>query len=174
MTCKWDYDDLSQQIDRTFLSTPTSKSESSESVSIPWTGLLGGSAVSAIIILVLRMRGVSDKPADEIKSRKTPKKQQPVLSDIKIEVGCPECSRQLRVPENYEGTVRCPDCSHSFEVGPVIDDDDEPDDNDDTEPNDGKIEISCPECSQSLRIPESYDGSVRCPSCKAVFSAKDG
>ncbi|MEC7256061.1 MAG: hypothetical protein VXV76_05570 [Candidatus Thermoplasmatota archaeon] len=174
LTCKWDYDELSQQIDRTFLSTATSQSESSESVSIPWTGLLGGSAVSAIIILMLRMRGVSDKPPDKKKSRKTPKKQQPVLSDIKIEVGCPECSRQLRVPENYEGTVRCPDCSHSFEVGPVIDDDDEPDDTDDTKPNDGKIEISCPECSQSLRIPESYDGSVRCPSCKAVFSAKDG
>ena len=171
LTCKWDYDDLSQQIDRTFLSTATS-SESSESVSIPWTGLLGGSAISAVIILIVRMRGKSDKSAVKKKSTKTSKKQQTKLSDVKIEVGCPECSRQLRVPENYEGTVRCPDCTHSFEVGPVLDDDDEP--HDDSEPNDGKIEISCPECSQSLRIPESYDGSVRCPSCKAVFSAKDG
>ena len=171
LTCKWDYDDLSQQIDRTFLSTATS-SESSDSVSIPWTGLLGGSAISAVIILIVRMRGKSDKSAVKKKSTKTSKKQQTELSDVKIEVGCPECSRQLRVPENYEGTVRCPDCTHSFEVGPVLDDDDEP--HDDSEPNDGKIEISCPECSQSLRIPESYDGSVRCPSCKAVFSAKDG
>ncbi len=171
LTCKWDYDDLSQQIDRTFLSTATS-SESSDSVSIPWTGLLGGSAISAVIILIVRMRGKSDKSAVKKKSTKTSKKQQTELSDVKIEVGCPECSRQLRVPENYEGTVRCPDCTHSFAVGPVIDDDDEP--HDDSEPNDGKIEISCPECSQSLRIPESYDGSVRCPSCKAVFSAKDG
>ncbi len=171
LTCKWDYDDLSQQIDRTFLSTATS-SESSDSVSIPWTGLLGGSAISAVIILIVRMRGKSDKSAVKKKSTKTSKKQQTELSDVKIEVGCPECSRQLRVPENYEGTVRCPDCTHSFDVGPVIDDDDEP--HDDSEPNDGKIEISCPECSQSLRIPESYDGSVRCPSCKAVFSAKDG
>ena len=171
LTCKWDYDDLSQQIDRTFLSTATS-SETSDSVSIPWTGLLGGSAISAVIILIVRMRGKSDKSAVKKKSTKTSKKQQTELSDVKIEVGCPECSRQLRVPENYEGTVRCPDCTHSFEVGPVLDDDDEP--HDDSEPNDGKIEISCPECSQSLRIPESYDGSVRCPSCKAVFSAKDG
>ena len=171
LTCKWDYDDISQQIDRTFLSTATSQ-ESSESVSIPWTGLLGGSAISAVIILIVRMRGKSDKSAVKKKSTKTSKKQQTELSDVKIEVGCPECSRQLRVPENYEGTVRCPDCTHSFAVGPVIDDDDEP--HDDSEPNDGKIEISCPECSQSLRIPESYDGSVRCPSCKAVFSAKDG
>ncbi|MEC7229230.1 MAG: CARDB domain-containing protein [Candidatus Thermoplasmatota archaeon] len=171
LTCKWDYDDLSQQIDRTFLSTATSQ-ESSESVSIPWTGLLGGSAISAVIILIVRMRGKSDKSAVKKKSTKTSKKQQTELSDVKIEVGCPECSRQLRVPENYEGTVRCPDCTHSFAVGPVIDNDDEP--HDDSEPNDGKIEISCPECSQSLRIPESYDGSVRCPSCKAVFSAKDG
>ena len=40
--------------------------------------------------------------------------------------------------------------------------------------SDGNTKISCPNCSQSLRIPESYDGSVRCPSCKTVFQAKDG
>ena len=40
-------------------------------------------------------------------------------------------------------------------------------------PNDGKIEISCPDCSQSLRIPSSYEGSVRCPSCKTIFKSTD-
>ena len=39
--------------------------------------------------------------------------------------------------------------------------------------NDGKIEISCPDCSQSLRIPSSYEGSVRCPSCKTIFKSTD-
>jgi predicted Zn finger-like uncharacterized protein len=34
-----------------------------------------------------------------------------------------------------------------------------------------KIEIACPECSSKLRVPSSYKGSVRCPSCSNVFSA---
>jgi uncharacterized C2H2 Zn-finger protein len=40
--------------------------------------------------------------------------------------------------------------------------------------NDGKIEIGCPDCSQSLRIPSSYQGSVRCPACKKIFKASEG
>ena len=51
---------------------------------------------------------------------------------------------------------------------------DEDDEQEAEDIGDGKIEISCPDCSQSLRIPESYDGSVRCPSCKSVFKANDG
>ena len=35
--------------------------------------------------------------------------------------------------------------------------------------NDGKTEVACPECSQTLRIPSSYSGSVRCPACKNIF-----
>ena len=35
-----------------------------------------------------------------------------------------------------------------------------------------KIEIACPECSSTLRVPSDYGGSVRCPSCSTVFSAK--
>ena len=37
---------------------------------------------------------------------------------------------------------------------------------------DGKVEIHCPECTQSLRIPEDYTGSVRCPACEEVLSAE--
>ena len=101
------------------------------------------------------------------------------LSDVKIEIGCPVCSRQLRVPENYKGSVKCPDCSHSFAVNSDIDEANEETEKEAVEEvvqenKDGKIEISCPECSQSLRIPESYDGSVRCPACKMIFRSKDG
>ena len=35
-----------------------------------------------------------------------------------------------------------------------------------------KVEISCPECPSKLRVPSEYEGSVRCPSCSTVFSAK--
>ena len=34
-----------------------------------------------------------------------------------------------------------------------------------------KIEIACTQCSSKLRVPSTYTGSVRCPSCSNVFSA---
>ena len=63
-----------------------------------------------------------------------------------------------------------PDCEHSFhtsadETNEVVKE--EPQE----KPSDGKKEVSCPDCAQSLRIPESYTGSVRCPACKAVFKS---
>ena len=141
-----------------------------------WAGILGGLAVSSLIVLTIRLRENSNKQPKKQKSEvKSLKKQAAKLSDIKIEIGWPVCSRQLRVPENYQGSVRCPDCSHSFDVGTEVDEEEVQEEDEVIENNnDGKIEISCPECSQSLRIPESYDGSVRCPSCKMIFKSKDG
>ena len=173
LNVKWDYGTESKNIDKMFLSTIITK-ETDDSFSIPWTGLLGGLAVASMVILVSRMRSNSTgekKPkASKAKSNKPIKK----LSEVKIEFSCPECSRQLRVPENYQGSVKCPDCAHSFDVGAEAEDEIEEEEDVTEEVSDGKIEISCPDCSQSLRIPESYDGSVRCPSCKAIFKAKDG
>ena len=36
-------------------------------------------------------------------------------------------------------------------------------------PTDEKVEISCPECSQSLRVPFEYKGNVKCPACEHKF-----
>jgi ribosomal protein S27E len=94
------------------------------------------------------------------------------LSSIKIEISCPECSRQLRIPQDYSGTVKCPDCANSFEVEDSTKEI-EPKEEIIESPSDGKVEISCPDCSQSLRIPSSYEGSVRCPSCKTIFKSSD-
>ena len=75
------------------------------------------------------------------------------------------------------GTVRCPDCSEKFEVEaePSADLDEELDSIDDDvieeKPVEKKVEIACPQCSSKLRVPSSYKGSVRCPSCSQVFSA---
>ena len=175
INCKWDYGSDTLQISNIFLSTIITE-DSSDNFSIPWSGILGGLAVSSLIVLTIRIRENSNrqpkKQKSEVKSRK---KESVKLSDVKIEIGCPVCSRQLRVPENYLGSVRCPDCSHSFDVGSEIDEEEIQDEDEVIENNnDGKVEISCPECSQSLRIPESYDGSVRCPSCKMIFNSKDG
>ena len=32
-----------------------------------------------------------------------------------------------------------------------------------------KIEVSCPECSQSLRVPADYSGNAKCPACETKF-----
>ena len=33
--------------------------------------------------------------------------------------------------------------------------------------------IDCQSCSQSLRVPTTYDGSISCPKCLVKFSTKD-
>ena len=150
------------------------------SFSVPWVGLFGGImiavAVGAIIrIFQNRQVGTSKpKPVKEESTSKSKRTNSPV--DIeKIQVGCPECARQLRVPSDYGGQVRCPDCSHRFDVTPRTDQSREHTEDEDETPevvSDGKVELHCPECDQSLRIPETYTGSVRCPACEEVFSAE--
>jgi uncharacterized CHY-type Zn-finger protein len=150
------------------------------SFSVPWVGLFGGImiavAVGAIIrIFQNRQVGTSKpKPVKEESTSKSKRTNSPV--DIeKIQVGCPECARQLRVPSDYGGQVRCPDCSHRFDVTPRTDQSRKRTEDEDETPevvSDGKVELHCPECDQSLRIPETYTGSVRCPACEEVFSAE--
>ena len=173
LNCKWDYATESQVIDRTFVSS-ISVTEQSNEFTIPWSGIFAGFAIASLVILIIRIRNSEDKPKKKREPKKSAKSQQLQLSEIKIEIACPVCARQLRVPENYQGSVRCPDCSQSFDVGLEQEAMDEDDEQEAEDIGDGKIEISCPDCSQSLRIPESYDGSVRCPSCKSVFKANDG
>ena len=36
-------------------------------------------------------------------------------------------------------------------------------------PSEERVEISCPECSQSLRVPFDYKGNVKCPACDHKF-----
>jgi uncharacterized CHY-type Zn-finger protein len=146
-----------------------------ESFEIPWVAIGGGLATSAAIILVLHLRRNSEfeekRSSDEKKEKKKPVKKE-VES---VERSCPSCGRKLRIPGDYTGTVRCPDCSERFDVEAEFDDEIEDDEFEDLElietpPK--KVEISCPECSSTLRVPSDYEGSVRCPSCSNVFSAK--
>ena len=178
LSAKWDYGGESKTVEQNFLSSITVQ-ESSDEFSIPWSGILGGLAISALVILAFRIKGDSSKQPKMKAKKQVARSETKQLSDVKIEIGCPVCSRQLRVPENYQGSVKCPDCSHSFAVNSDIDEANEETEKEAVEEvvqenKDGKIEISCPECSQSLRIPESYDGSVRCPACKMIFRSKDG
>lgn len=169
--------------DEIFISSAVQTEEESSGLTDFIPGILGGVALAAAIILIVRIvnsrQGQDSKKAKK-KITKSPEKSKPALSDIKIQVGCPECSRQLRVPSNYSGSVRCPDCNHNFAVEEehdeiqeeVVESNVEENLEEVQEVNDGKIEVGCPECSQTLRIPQSYSGSVRCPACKNIFRSE--
>ena len=149
------------------------------SFEFPWVGVIGGVMLAVVLGAVVRIyqnRSTDSSVAKSEKSISSKKKQKAAkaTSVEKIQIGCPECDRQLRVPADYGGQVRCPDCSNRFDVTPRIDSSREEVEEVEEEPaveSDGKIEIHCPECTQSLRIPEDYTGSVRCPACEEVFSA---
>ena len=156
-----------------------------ESFEIPWFGLFGGILVAVAIGAVIRIyqnRDVSPAKPKVRKDSKTSSTHQSRSSQAeKIQISCPECARQLRVPSDYGGQVRCPDCETRFEVTPrtrSIPDEVEqveeeiPDEDGDSE-KDGKVEIHCPKCQQSLRIPNGYAGSIRCPACEEVFSSME-
>ena len=124
------------------------------------------------MILLIRLKNPTKTGTKSFKSTVSKNPKSKDVSAIKIEISCPECARQLRIPQGYSGTVKCPDCAKSFQVDEPAEEIEEEEEIVET-PNDGKIEISCPDCSQSLRIPSSYEGSVRCPSCKTIFKSTD-
>ncbi|MGB1233075.1 MAG: hypothetical protein ACPHF0_02760, partial [Poseidonia sp.] len=139
------------------------------------------------LVLVLRSQSRSSalpKGSNDARVSKSSSTASPTTEE-KREVSCPECDRRLRVPVTYAGAVGCPDCSHKFAVEPSaappvnapaaqVEDNEAEVVNEAPEPLPAKIEIGCPECAQTLRIPRSYEGSVRCPACTHVFKAQDG
>lgn len=153
-----------------------------ESFQIPWFGLFGGIllavAIGAVIRIYQNRQVTPTKPKAQKNSNTSASKRTQTVNVEKIQIACPECARQLRVPSDYGGQVRCPDCETRFEVTPrtsytheeVDDVEDETADDENEPESDGKVEIHCPECQQSLRIPHGYAGSVRCPACEEVFS----
>ena len=149
------------------------------SVDIPFVAIGGGIAVASCVIFVLHLRrGSADAATSEKKTARKKSAPTPTKKEAEpVERSCPSCGRKLRIPGDYSGTVRCPDCSTKFQVEaePSIDLDDELDSIDDEvveeKPVEEKIEIACPNCSSKLRVPSTYEGSVRCPSCSHVFSA---
>ena len=150
-----------------------------DSTEIPFVAIGGGIAVACCFILVLHLRRGASTEAGSTKPVKEKKQQaQPAKKEVEpVEKSCPACERTLRIPGDYSGTVRCPDCSEKFEVEAEesFDFEDELDSIEDVKTEEKavekKIEIGCPECSSKLRVPSTYKGSVRCPSCSNVFSA---
>ena len=160
-----------------------------EEFEVPWLALFGGVCLAGAIVAGVRIQQAQSlKPSskrDKVRPSKSKSKGGSKASKNveKIQIGCPECARQLRVPATYSGSVRCPDCSNKFDIEGQSEDVEEPEEEEDeveevvddavAEQPDEKVEVSCPECAQSLRVPSDYSGSVRCPACEHVFKAKD-
>ncbi len=177
LKAEWRYDSSVVEAEQSVL--VSAKETEEASMEIPFVAIGGGIAAACCVILVLHLRrGAS---SDQAKSEKPEKKKATAPKPEKkesepVERSCPACDRTLRIPGDYSGTVRCPDCSEKFQVESeqVPDLEDELDSIDDVVEEktvEKKIEIACPECSSKLRVPSSYRGSVRCPSCSNVFSA---
>ena len=153
----------------------------------PLAAIGWGLALGTGLVLILRLQSRTSalpKGSDTPRAAK-PSSTASLSPEEKREVSCPACDRRLRVPVSYAGTIGCPDCGHKFAVEAsaappsTISASQQEDDevevvNEQPEPLPAKIEIGCPKCSQTLRIPRSYEGSVRCPACTHVFKAQDG
>ena len=177
LNVEWRFEDTILEGEQSFLLEPVEVDD--KSFEVPYVAIGGGLAAACFVIFVLHLRrGTSSAepdstgPSKQKKSKPTVEKKEPEP----VEKTCPSCSRTLRIPGDYSGTVRCPDCSEKFQVEAeeTFDIDDELDSIEEVEPLEKiveeKVEISCPECPSKLRVPSDYKGSVRCPQCSVVFS----
>ena len=168
----WDVNGQVITAQESYMSSPPT---GDEGASIPWASLLWGSVLGGVLIAVLRVvvrtpsRASPSTPRSSTSPRE-PTTSVPTSTDEKRNVTCPACDRGLRVPTTYSGSVGCPDCSHKFSIEPEAT-------GSPSTPALGmeetKITVYCPACVQSLRVPSSYTGSVRCPACTKVFKSTD-
>ena len=179
LTAKWSIDQNILASSQSY-NSGISATSSSQSYDVPFIGIISGIAIAGAVILAMRLKNSSSDMKSSVSKtkNKTPKAKKPIKksktsassTDRKVQVGCPECARQLRVPASYSGKVRCPDCSNRFDVNSRDEPPQEEEEVEEVEKQEKK-EVSCPDCSQSLRVPTDYSGSVRCPACKVVFKA---
>lgn len=79
----------------------------------------------------------------------------------KILIECPKCSKRMRIPVNYVGTVGCPKCKFQFDKIPKSDSETI----DEEKPDKTNTCIHCgAENDLNSTIPENYD-YFRCRSC---------
>jgi uncharacterized Zn-finger protein len=153
---------------------------------LPLGAIAWGAALGVALVLGARLRFRTQVSAKSTKASMpgTSTRDTAAPTKEKREVTCPSCDRRLRVPVDYTGSVGCPDCSTKFTVEaeasvPATEAEESTPSVNETPPpkkekSDGKIEVACPDCDQTLRIPGSYRGSVRCPACTKIFKADQG
>ena len=152
---------------------------SEDDFSIPWGGILGGLALGMVLIFAVRIK--NSPPRDKDKKSKSPKKSA-TKTDEKVEVACPSCDRRLRVPKDYTGSVRCPECETKFDVEAEEEPEDEiqEDPIDQVEKEDDTLWsasdddiLGCPKCTRKLKVPfDRRPAKARCPACETIFEAR--
>ena len=76
----------------------------------------------------------------------------------KILIDCPKCSKRMRIPINYVGTVGCPKCKFQFDKIPKSDsetiDEEEPEKTN-----------TCTYCGGIYEVVRGFTGYYRCKHC---------
>ena len=126
---EWTAGDVSTVTSKSFPSASTSITQSFE---IPWVTLIIGAvagmvlAISARYVILWRQQDPQERSARRDARRQAREKARARVRaaktqsapDEKRDVGCPACGQQLRVPAAYDGSARCPSCTHTFSVEP--------------------------------------------------------
>ena len=176
LTLTWHVGDVSTS-DVIQVKSKLVESESSD-FEIPIGGILSGLVLGMVLIFLVRMKN-SPKDKTTEKKKKNSKTQ---IKDMKVDVECPTCSRKLRVPADYTGGVRCPECDVKFEVESQIDNNENLSDNksdekelavDELYSSSSSDILACPKCARNLKVPyERRPAKARCPACETIFEAR--
>jgi hypothetical protein len=136
--------------------------DAESTLDIPWSGLALGVAGGLALLTVEAIRRRAPSSSEGSKSSTTSPSPSPAASSAstaqteKVEVACPACDRTLRVPSDYSGAVRCPDCRERFDVEPQAPVSEAPaaQDSEKVEVVDvpDKLEIGCPACARALAV----------------------
>ena len=173
ITATWYVDGAEIEAKETFSSTVIT--DSADSFTIPWGGIIGGFAAGLAATLALKLFFAPKGEKKEKKKRKTSS-----TVDEKVEVACPECDRRLRVPRKYSGTVGCPECENKFSVeGQTQEPEPEPEPeekitvDEDLWASSSEDILGCPSCSRKLKVPfDRRPAKARCPACETIFEAR--
>lgn len=145
-------------------------------ISINWMNVIIGLGVGLAVIFSVRIISVRNQSENkESKTYSTRNQKEEVKEETeKRSIDCPSCSKDLQVPIQYSGQVKCPSCLTQFSTKPEINIEEKSEivlDDELTASSDDDV-VGCPKCDQVLRVPyDKRPAKARCPACKCVFNA---
>ncbi len=174
----WLVDDYIAKTNVEVISSDTKQIVEESNFSINWMILTIGAVISLGIIFSVRIISARNQiESKETKSYSTRRKKvEEKVETQKRAIDCPSCSKQLQLPIEYSGQVKCPACLTQFSTKSEFKQ---------SEPLE-KVEqsiheltasssddvVGCPKCDQVLKVPYGKrPAKARCPACKCIFKA---
>jgi len=158
------------------VSSNTNERVEESEISVNWINVILGIGIALSLVFAVRI--ISVKNQTEHKQTKTfSNRKQNVKEKKEIQkrsIDCPSCSKQLQLPVDYSGQVKCPSCLTQFSAKSEQNDEELKDEEpvEELTASSGDDVIGCPKCDQVLRVPyEKRPAKARCPACKCVFKA---